>query len=78
MLSLESPAPVTKRGTKWYATPVFYQPDRQKIEQLTRIRYQEQEQMGEYMESQECLMAFLARALDDPDPTPCGKCAVCQ
>ena len=78
MLSLESPAPVTKQGSKWYATPVLYQPDRQKIEQLTKIRYQEQEQMGEYMESQECLMAFLARALDDPDPTPCGKCAVCQ
>jgi len=78
MLSLESPAPVTKRGTKWYATPVFYQPDRQKIEQLTSIRYQEQEQMGKYMESQECLMAFLARALDDSDPTPCGKCAVCR
>ncbi len=78
ILSLESPSPVTKRGTKWYATPVFYQPDRHKIEQLTRIRYQEQEQMGEYMESQECLMAFLARALDDLDPTPCGKCAVCQ
>ena len=29
------------------------------------------------MESQQCLMAFLANALDDPDSQPCGKCAVC-
>src|SRR6185295_9536515 len=24
-----------------------------------------------------CLMAFLARALDEVDPQPCGKCARC-
>ena len=33
--------------------------------------------MQEYMESQKCLMAFLANALDDPHPHPCGKCAIC-
>ncbi|MBR8826602.1 MAG: RecQ family ATP-dependent DNA helicase [Gomphosphaeria aponina SAG 52.96 = DSM 107014] len=77
LLSLESPAPVTKQGSKWYATPVHYQPDTEKIEQLTSIRYQEQAQMAEYMQSQQCLMAFLAKALDDFNPVPCGKCAVC-
>lgn len=77
LLSLESPAPVTKQGSKWYATPINYQPNTEKIEQLTRIRDQEQAQMREYMESQYCLMAFLAKALDDPNPTPCGKCAIC-
>jgi ATP-dependent DNA helicase RecQ len=30
------------------------------------------------MQSRECLMLFLARELDDPDPAPCGRCAVCQ
>ena len=29
------------------------------------------------MQSQQCLMTFLATELDDPDPTACGKCAVC-
>lgn len=77
LLSLESPAPVTKQGSKWYATPVNYQPDINKIAQLTRIRRQEQAQMQDYMASQQCLMAFLARALDDSNPVPCGKCAVC-
>ena len=77
LLSLESPAPVTKQGSKWYATAINYQPDTQKIAELIKIRRQEQAQMQEYMESSECLMAFLANALDDPHPQPCGKCAVC-
>jgi ATP-dependent DNA helicase RecQ len=77
LLSLDSPAPVTKQGSKWYATPINYQPDNEKIEQLMQIRRSEQAQMQEYMESQQCLMAFLARALDDPTPTSCGKCTVC-
>lgn len=77
LLSLESPAPVTKQGSKWYTTPINYQPDTQKIQQITQIRCQEQAQMQQYMESQQCLMAFLADALDDPHPQPCGKCAVC-
>jgi ATP-dependent DNA helicase RecQ len=34
--------------------------------------------MREYMsEKKQCLMAFLAAELDDPNPTNCGKCAVC-
>ncbi|MEA5533818.1 RecQ family ATP-dependent DNA helicase [Crocosphaera sp. XPORK-15E] len=77
LLFLESPAPVMKQGSKWYATAVNYQPNRQKIEQLTRIRYQEQDQMRDYMNSNGCLMQFLASALDDENPTICGKCAVC-
>lgn len=77
LLSLEFPAPVTKQGSKWYTTPISYQPNTQKIEQLKQIRTQEQAQMREYMESKLCLMMFLADALDDSNPTPCGQCAVC-
>jgi len=60
LLSLESPAPVTKQGSKWYVTPVSYQPNTDKIERLTQIRRSEQARMLEYMESQQCLMTFLA------------------
>jgi ATP-dependent DNA helicase RecQ len=77
LLSLESPAPVTKQGSKWYATAINYQPNPEKIAQLKTIRRQEQAQMQEYMNSQSCLMEFLATALDDPLPNTCGKCAVC-
>lgn len=77
LLSLEFPAPVTKRDSKWYLTPVSYKPDTEKIEKLTQIRRQEQARILEYMQSQQCLMTFLAVELDDPYPTACGKCAVC-
>ncbi|MEC4983233.1 MAG: RecQ family ATP-dependent DNA helicase [Oscillatoria sp. PMC 1068.18] len=77
LLSLASPAPVTKINSQWYRTPVDYQPDLEKIEKLTRIRQQEQAQMQDYLESQECLMKFLAEALDDSQPNNCGKCAIC-
>jgi len=69
---------VSKQSSKWCATPVDYQPNTDKIERLTQIRRQEQDKMREYMgEKQQCLMAFLAKELDDPNPTKCGKCAVC-
>ncbi|MDJ1171826.1 RecQ family ATP-dependent DNA helicase [Roseofilum sp. BLCC_M154] len=79
LLSLESPAPVIKRGSQWNATPtaIHYQPNREKIDHLTQIRRAEQAQMQDYMKSQQCLMVFLAQALDDFNTTPCGQCAAC-
>jgi ATP-dependent DNA helicase RecQ len=77
-LSLESPSPVTKQGSKWYATPVEYKIDRDKIEHLKAIRRQEQDEMQAYMHSSQCLMDFLTTALDDPTSRTCGKCAVCM
>jgi ATP-dependent DNA helicase RecQ len=77
-LAVYSPAPVGKQGSRWYRNPILYAPDREKIERITRIRYQEQERMAEYMRSRECLMVFLARELDDPHPDPCGHCAACR
>jgi ATP-dependent DNA helicase RecQ len=76
-LSVENPAPVLKDGTRWLRTPVSYEMDQQKIRRLTRQREQEWRQVQEYLDTRECLMVFLARALDDPDPRPCGKCARC-
>ena len=77
-LEAHSPAPVVKQGTLWKATPVPYTPNHDKIMRLTQIRLDERERMQEYAQSQTCLMQFLARELNDPNPMPCGRCAVCQ
>ncbi|MBA2712548.1 MAG: ATP-dependent DNA helicase RecG, partial [Rubrobacteraceae bacterium] len=77
-LVVKAPAPVSKHGPRWYANPVPYTPDREKVERITSLRHREQARMREYMQSRECLMFFLARELDDPEPTPCGCCAVCR
>jgi ATP-dependent DNA helicase RecQ len=77
-LSITSPAPIVKQGSRWYITPVTYTPDRQKIIRLTELRKYEQQRMHEYLHSTTCLMQFLAHELDDPMPEPCGCCAVCN
>lgn len=79
-LTVESPSPVTKLGTKWYVTAAAadYRIDQDYVDAITAIRREEQAQMQEYMTHQGCLMYFLAQALDDPDPQDCGRCKNCN
>ena len=76
-LSVESPAPVIKEGSKWQRTPVAYHMDFERICRLTKQRLKEWVEVQAYIDEQGCLMVFLAQALDDADPQPCGKCASC-
>jgi ATP-dependent DNA helicase RecQ len=68
LLSLESPAPVVKEGTRWQLaaaelSPAFWE----RAERLTALRRAEQAQMLEYTRLRTGHMAFLIRALDgDP------------
>ncbi len=79
-LTVESPSPITKIGTKWRvtATASSYSINQEHVNSITNIRLQEQRQMREYMQHGECLMEFLERALDDPNPQACGKCVNCN
>ncbi len=78
-LSVESPGPVTKIGSKWNLTAAAssYRIDRGYIDAITSIRRREQSDMDSYMKHTGCLMEFLGRALDDPESRPCGRCAGC-
>jgi ATP-dependent DNA helicase RecQ len=51
--------------------------DEERVERVTAARRAEQAAMGDYVRTSDCLMAFLRRQLDDPDPQPCGRCANC-
>lgn len=79
-LTVESPSPIIKIATKWHVTAVAaeYKIDTASVNAITAIRRQEQTQMQDYMNHKGCLMEFLAKALDDPTPTPCGKCVNCN
>ena len=77
LLSVENPAPVIKDRNRWVRTPVHYQMDHARIARLTDQREQEWAEVGDYLADAGCKMTFLRRALDDHDPTPCGKCASC-
>ena len=68
LLSLESPAPIAKQGTKWQLIAAdlsdgFWE----RAERLTALRREEQRQMQEYVRLESGHMEFLIRALDgDP------------
>ena len=79
-LTVESPAPITKIGTKWHATAEAstYEINQKHVDTITNIRKQEQQQMRDYMQHEGCLMEFLEKSLDDPTPHACGKCYNCN
>ena len=79
-LSVESPSPITKIGSKWQVTAAAstYQVNQVYIDNIIKIRQNEQQVMRDYMDYKGCLMAFLQSALDDPAPQDCGKCVNCR
>ncbi|MHB1590985.1 MAG: RecQ family ATP-dependent DNA helicase, partial [Sulfuricella sp.] len=78
LLVVEDAAPVVKIESKWSRTAQPFRLNRERIEHLTRQRELEWAEMQAYIKGRQCLMQFLAAALDDPLAQPCGKCAVCR
>lgn len=65
LLSLESPAPIVKQGTKWLLTTTSLSEEFwQRAQRLTALRRTEQDQMQEYVDLSHGHMEFLIRALD--------------
>ena len=77
VLSVDNPAPILREGARWRRTAVPYQVDAERIARLTAQRELEWQEVVSYVDEQGCLMQFLADALDDPAPEPCGRCAGC-
>ncbi|HZM58022.1 MAG TPA: DEAD/DEAH box helicase [Acidimicrobiales bacterium] len=61
----------------WIATGEPYVYDQAKWAEIHAARAAEADLMRSYAGGRDCLMEFLQRALDDPDPGPCGRCSVC-
>lgn len=76
-LSLEDPAPILKIDNKWKRTLSDYRLDKDRINYLTQQRENEWQQIQEYLHTEHCKMLFLREALDDNDPSVCGKCDSC-
>ena len=65
LLSLESPAPIAKVGTKWQLTPTLLSEEFwERARRLTELRLEEQRQMQQYVALETGHMEFLIRALD--------------
>ncbi len=68
---------VVRSGQQWSATGKTYVHDEEKWSALRTMRRGEAELMRSYAAGAGCLMRFLQLALDDPEPSPCGRCSVC-
>lgn len=66
------------RPKRYFRTLTPWKPDLARIERVTNLRREELDQMQAYVTHRGCLMEFLARALDDPTASPCGRCANCR
>jgi ATP-dependent DNA helicase RecQ len=70
LLSLESPAPIAKQGTKWQLTAAnLSEAFWQRAQRLTDLRRDEQRQMQQYVNLTSGHMGFLIRALDGDSGT---------
>jgi ATP-dependent DNA helicase RecQ len=74
---LEVDGAVARDGSRYRRTPNPWRPDEERIARVIDTRRAELSQMQAYMVEQGCLMEFLTRLLDDPDPRPCGRCRNC-
>lgn len=71
LLSLESPAPIAKQGTRWQLTATnLSEAFWERAQRLTDLRHVEQQQMQEYVDLHAGHMAYLIRALDG-EPGDC-------
>jgi ATP-dependent DNA helicase RecQ len=74
---LEVEGAVERAGSRWLRTLSTWAYDEERVRRVTETRRAEQAAMDTYGRTDECLMAFLLRQLDDPDPRPCGRCMIC-
>lgn len=69
---------VGRSGGRWVHEPgSTWTYDADRYHHVTALRRGEQEAMAAYGTDGRCLMRTLQEQLDDPDPSDCGRCAVC-
>lgn len=68
---------VARQAGTWTATGRGYTWDQAHWDALGALRLAEAATMRTYLAEGRCLLALLQGALDDPAPTPCGRCSAC-
>jgi ATP-dependent DNA helicase RecQ len=62
---------------KYFRTVNPWEPDLGKSETVTKRRYEELDQMKQFVDIDTCYMQYIAQKLDDPFAKECGKCSIC-
>lgn len=65
-----------KKG--YYKSAKKWEPDLERSEGITAIRYKEMQDMDEFTKQKGCYMKYIAEKLDDVNAKECGKCSNCR
>lgn len=77
--NLEVDGAITSEGQKYQRTPRPWQYDEERVDAISKLRRDEQQQMKLYASGNSgCRMEFLQKCLDDSSAAPCGHCDVCR
>lgn len=68
---------VVREGSSWAVTGTTWTYDAARWNALAEVRSTEAGLMRQYATGRSCLMRTLQTALDDPDPSDCGRCSAC-
>ena len=74
---LEVEGAVERDGGRWLRTLTPWTFDHERVGSVTALRRTEQQQMLDYIGTDQCRMQLLRGYLDDHDPEPCGICDNC-
>ena len=74
---LEVEGAVERDSGRWLRTLAPWTFDHERVSSVTALRRTEQQQMLDYIGTDQCRMRLLRGYLDDHDPEPCGICDNC-
>ena len=74
---LEVEGAAYREGSRWYRSATRWQYPTERVAGVTAARRVEQQAMRAYAATDDCLMEYLRRQLDDTAAEPCGRCANC-
>ncbi|MDY6846661.1 MAG: RecQ family ATP-dependent DNA helicase [Chloroflexota bacterium] len=79
LLEIDRAIGIDYQGRKiYFRTSKKWEPDKERTERITNLRRAEVAEMQAYLNYKGCLMEFLQKSLNDPNPSRCGVCANCQ
>lgn len=78
LMFLENDGYIVKQGSSYHSTAKEFVYDKQKYEEITHTREEEQLEMNEYINTKTCYNKYIVNCLDDNTEENCGVCSNCM
>lgn len=68
---------IGKNGSSYFRTIKVYYSQQEYYDSVINLKVQEYNELLEFQQTKDCQMAYLTKALDDPNTRRCMKCSTC-